>query len=51
MANAKAKDAKIGRPSLTANSIPQIFYKHYPSFANGALNITELSRLESFNQL
>ena len=45
MANAKAKGAKIGRPKTTTDSIPQIFYKHYPSFASGNLNLSELARV------
>ena len=30
MENAKAKGKTIGRPAVTADSIPAIFYKHYP---------------------
>lgn len=44
MANAVAKGAKIGRPTLTIDELPTIFLKHYPSFKNGNLNITELAR-------
>lgn len=45
MENAKAKGARIGRPQTTADTIPAIFYKHYPAFAAGALNISEFSRV------
>ena len=45
MANAKAKGAKIGRPKTTADNIPAIFYKHYPMFQKGDLNISEFARL------
>lgn len=45
MANAKAKGVKIGRPKTTKNDIPDIFYKHYPSYQNGLLNVSELSRV------
>ena len=45
MANAKAKGSKIGRPQSTADSIPPIFYRHYPAFKNGQLNISEFARV------
>lgn len=45
MANAKAKGAPIGRPSLRADDIPPIFYRHYPSFKSGQLNVSELARV------
>jgi DNA invertase Pin-like site-specific DNA recombinase len=45
MANAKAKGAKIGRPQATEADIPQGFYKHYASYKNGQLNVSELSRV------
>ena len=45
MANAKAKGVRIGRPELTKDDIPPIFYRHYPAYVSGALNITELARV------
>lgn len=45
MANAKAKGVAIGRPHLTKDQIPSIFYKHYPSYKNKQLNISELARV------
>lgn len=45
MANAKAKGAQIGRPTLCADDIPPIFYRHYPSYKAGQLNISELARV------
>ena len=45
MANAKAKGAKIGRPQTTTDQIPQIFYRHYPSYKSGNLNISEFARV------
>ena len=45
MAAAKSRGAKIGRPHMTADDIPQIFYKHYPSFVNGSMNLSELARV------
>lgn len=45
MANAKAKGAKIGRPAAKAEDIPQSFYRHYPSYKSGNLNLSELARV------
>ena len=45
MANAKAKGSQIGRPKLEADGIPPIFYRHYPAFKNGQLNISEFARV------
>lgn len=45
MANAKAKGSQIGRPKLVADGIPPIFYRHYPAFKNGQLNISEFARV------
>lgn len=45
MANAKAKGVRIGRPQLTKDDIPPIFYRHYPAYVSGSLNITELARV------
>ena len=45
MANAKAKGKPIGRPEMTKDDIPDVFYKHYPSYMNGTLNLSELSRV------
>lgn len=43
--NAKAKGQSIGRPIVTADSIPGIFYKHYPKYKQGEINKKEFSRL------
>ena len=32
MDNAKSKGKKIGRPTITADDIPSVFYKHYPKY-------------------
>ena len=45
VANAKAKGIKVGRPKLTKEDIPALFYKHYPAYAAGKMNITELARV------
>ena len=45
MANAAIKGKHIGRPQTTKDDIPAVFYKHYPAFMSGTLNISELARI------
>lgn len=45
MENAKAKGKTIGRPPVTADDIPAIFYRHYPKYQQREINKTEFSRL------
>ena len=45
MENARLKGRRIGRTPTTKDDIPPIFYKHYPAFVAGKLNISEFARL------
>ena len=45
MVNAKAKGKKIGRPTTTTDDIPTIFFKHYPAYAAGQMNLSEFARV------
>ena len=45
LANAVEKGKKLGRPHTTKDDIPAIFYKHYPAFASGNMNLSELARI------
>ncbi len=45
VANARAKGVKLGRPQITKDDIPQVFYRHYPAFVKGELNVSELARV------
>lgn len=45
MANAKAKGKKIGRRPTAKDDIPAVFYRHYPAYAAGRLNVSELARV------
>ena len=45
MENAKAKGKQIGSPTVTADDIPSVFYKHYPKYQQGQLSKKDLSRL------
>ncbi len=49
MQNAAAKGKVIGRPTTTADDIPNIFYKHYPKYKKGEVNKKEFSRLCSLS--
>lgn len=45
MENAREKGKHIGRPQTTKDDIPAVFYKHYPAYMAGKLNVTELARV------
>ena len=43
--NAREKGRVGGRPRTTTNDIPPIFYKHYPAFVAGTMNVSEFARV------
>ena len=45
MANAKAKGRQVGRRPTNKDDIPAIFYKHYPAYVEGQMNVSELARI------
>ena len=45
MANAREKGRPIGRPKTTKEDIPASFYKHYPAYVAGKMNVSELARV------
>lgn len=45
MANAKSKGVRIGRPPLSKDDIPSVFYRHYPAYKSGQLNVSEFARV------
>lgn len=45
VANAKAKGKQLGRPPITAERIPDSFYRYYTKYQFGEINVTELARL------
>lgn len=45
MENAKAKGAKIGRPTLTKADLPEKFFKYYIFYKEGSMTITDLSKV------
>ena len=42
---ARAKGKQIGRKPTTKADIPAAFYRHYPAYASGQLNVSELARV------
>ncbi len=45
MQNARDKGRRIGRPQTTKDDIPANFYKHYPAYVAGSMNVSELARI------
>ncbi|MBQ8506145.1 MAG: recombinase family protein [Clostridia bacterium] len=45
MQNAREKGKRLGRRPTTKDDIPAVFYKHYPAFMSGTLNVSELARV------
>ena len=45
IANARAKGKQIGRKPVTKADLPAVFLKHYPTYVNGDMNVSELSRV------
>ena len=50
MANAKEKGKQIGRKRVTKADLPPVFFKYYPSYANGLMTVTELARICNFSR-
>ena len=45
MKNLIDKGVKVGRRPTTKDDIPAVFYKHYPAFSAGKMNLSELARV------
>ena len=45
MEQARSKGHRIGRPKTTKEDIPASFYKHYPAYVAGKMNVSELARV------
>lgn len=45
VANARAKGKQLGRPPITAERIPNSFYRYYAKYQCKEINVTELARL------
>lgn len=50
MVNAKAKGKVIGRRKTTLDDVPATFFKYYPQFNTGKINLSEFARLSSLSR-
>ena len=50
IANARAKGKQIGRPPVTAETIPDGFWRYFSLYQAGKINITELARLTEISR-
>ena len=50
MRNAKAKGKHIGRSKTSIDDIPAVFFRYYPKFANGGINLSEFARLTNLSR-
>ena len=50
VANAKAKGKRLGRPPVTAEDIPDSFFRYYSRYQAGEINVTELARLAQISR-
>lgn len=50
MDNARAKGRHIGRNKTTADDIPSIFFRYYPQYTKGNINLSEFARLTSLSR-
>ena len=50
MENARAKGKHIGRNKTTMEDIPQSFFRYYPKFSHGAINLSEFARLTGLSR-
>lgn len=50
MENARANGKHIGRNKTTMEDIPQSFFRYYPKFSHGAINLSEFARLTGLNR-
>ena len=50
VANARAKGKRIGRPPVTAEGIPDSFFRYFSRYQAGDINISELARLAQISR-
>lgn len=50
MENARAKGKHIGRNRTTADDIPAAFFRYYPQFSKGTINLSEFARLANLSR-
>lgn len=50
MENARVKGKQIGRRKTTEDDIPASFFRYYPQYAKGNINISEFARLSDLSR-
>ena len=50
VANARAKGKHIGRPPVTAEGIPDSFFRYFSRYQSGEINMSELARLAQISR-
>ena len=50
MENARVKGKQIGRRKTTEDDIPASFFRYYPQYASGGINLSEFARLASLSR-
>lgn len=50
MENARANGKHIGRNKTTMEDIPQSFFRYYPKFSHGVINLSEFARLTGLSR-
>ena len=50
VANAKAKGKRLGRPPVTAETIPDGFWRYFSLYQTGKINVSELARLTQISR-
>lgn len=50
VANARAKGKHIGRPPVTAEGIPDSFFRYFARYQSGEINMSELARLAQISR-
>lgn len=48
--NAKAKGKQIGRRKTTVDDVPAAFFRYYPQYSKGAINLSEFARLAKLSR-
>ena len=50
MENARAKGKQIGRKKTTEDDIPASFFRYYPQYTKGNINLSEFARLSNLSR-
>lgn len=48
--NARSKGKRIGRPPITQDDIPKVFWRYFTQYQAGKINVSELARLAKISR-